>query len=86
MRPRKRRQTLPQRAWAHEVIVAGGATTEHDVAQAMLQWVAGLGWSCAEGPDILLPDSRMPGAELARGQRLARERPVARAGAATAAE
>jgi type I restriction enzyme R subunit len=38
---------------------------EDAVEQAMLQWLAGLGWSIAHGPDISPPDARTPGADRA---------------------
>jgi type I restriction enzyme R subunit len=37
--------------------------SEDDVEQAMLQWLAGLGWSTAHGPDISPPDAKTPGTE-----------------------
>ena len=39
------------------------AVTEDAVEQQMLQWLAGLGWSAAHGPDISPPDSKTPGTE-----------------------
>jgi type I restriction enzyme R subunit len=39
--------------------------SEDAVEQAMLQWLAGLGWSTAHGPDISPPDARTPGTERA---------------------
>lgn len=39
--------------------------SEDDVEQAMLQWLAGLGWSTARGPDISPPDAKTPGTERA---------------------
>ncbi|MEZ0031265.1 type I restriction enzyme R subunit [Bradyrhizobium japonicum] len=39
--------------------------SEDDVEQAMLQWLSGLGWSIAHGPDISPPDARTPGTERA---------------------
>lgn len=39
------------------------AITENDVEQAMLEWLAGLGWSVAHGPDISPPDAKTPGSE-----------------------
>ena len=39
------------------------AITEDDVEQAALQWLAGLGWSIAHGPDISPPDAGTPGTE-----------------------
>jgi len=41
------------------------AVSEDDVEQAMLQWLAGLGWSTAHGPDISPPDAKTPGTERA---------------------
>jgi type I restriction enzyme R subunit len=38
---------------------------EDDVERAMLEWLAGLGWSTAHGPDISPPDARAPGSERA---------------------
>ncbi|WP_324781125.1 type I restriction endonuclease subunit R [Thiobacillus sedimenti] len=37
--------------------------SEDDVEQAMLEWLAGLGWSVAHGPDISPPDAKTPGTE-----------------------
>lgn len=37
--------------------------SEDAVEQAMLEWLAGLGWATAHGPDISPPDARMPGLE-----------------------
>ena len=37
--------------------------SEDDVEQAMLEWLAGLGWSTAHGPDISPPDAKTPGTE-----------------------
>ncbi|ODS67361.1 MAG: DEAD/DEAH box helicase [Bordetella sp. SCN 67-23] len=37
--------------------------TEDAVEQAMLEWLAGLGWSVAHGPDISPPDPKTPGTE-----------------------
>ncbi len=37
--------------------------SEDDIEQAMLQWLAGLGWSVAHGPDISPPDTKTPGTE-----------------------
>jgi len=37
--------------------------SEDDVEQAMLRWLAGLGWSIAYGPDISPPDAKTPGTE-----------------------
>jgi type I restriction enzyme, R subunit len=39
--------------------------SEDAVEQAMLEWMAGLGWSTAHGPDISPPDARTPGTERA---------------------
>jgi type I restriction enzyme R subunit len=39
------------------------AVTEDHVEQAALQWLAGLGWGVAHGPDISPPDARTPGPE-----------------------
>lgn len=39
--------------------------SEDQVEQAMLQWLAGLGWSIAHGPDISPPDAKTPGTERA---------------------
>ena len=39
------------------------AITENDVEQAMLEWLASLGWSVAHGPDISPPDAKTPGSE-----------------------
>lgn len=39
--------------------------SEDAVEQAMLQWLAGLGWSSAHGPDLSPPDARTPGSERA---------------------
>ena len=39
------------------------AISEDDVEQAALQWLAGLGWSVAHGPDISPPDAKTPGTE-----------------------
>jgi type I restriction enzyme, R subunit len=41
------------------------AISEDDVEQAMLQWLAGLGWQTAHGPDISPPDAKTPGTERA---------------------
>lgn len=41
------------------------AITEDDVEQAMLGWLAGLGWAVAHGPDISPPDAKTPGTERA---------------------
>ncbi|MHB1352239.1 MAG: hypothetical protein ACYC5S_07135 [Thiobacillus sp.] len=35
--------------------------SEDVVEQAILEWLAGLGWSVAHGPDIFPPDARNPG-------------------------
>lgn len=37
--------------------------SEDAVEQAMLEWLAGLGWATAHGPDISPPDARTPGLE-----------------------
>ena len=37
--------------------------SEDDIEQAMLEWLAGLGWSTAHGPDISSPDAKTPGTE-----------------------
>ena len=37
--------------------------TEDAVEQAMLEWLASLGWSVAHGPDISPPDAKTPGTE-----------------------
>ncbi|CAM3531101.1 Type I restriction enzyme endonuclease subunit [Bordetella sputigena] len=39
--------------------------SEDAVEQAMLEWLAGLGWATAHGPDISPPDARTPGTERA---------------------
>ncbi|MEB2318678.1 MAG: type I restriction endonuclease subunit R [Pseudomonadota bacterium] len=39
--------------------------SEDAVEQAMLQWLVGLGWATAHGPDISPPDARTPGTERA---------------------
>jgi type I restriction enzyme R subunit len=39
--------------------------SEDAVEQAMLEWLAGLGWSTAHGPDISPPDAKTPGTERA---------------------
>ncbi len=39
--------------------------SEDAVEQSLLQWLAGLGWSTAHGPDISPPDARTPGTERA---------------------
>ncbi|MFN7881465.1 MAG: type I restriction endonuclease subunit R [bacterium] len=39
--------------------------TEDDVEQAMLQWLAALGWAITHGPDISPPDAKTPGTERA---------------------
>ncbi len=41
------------------------AISEDAVEQAMLEWLAGLGWATAHGPDISPPDARTPGLERA---------------------
>ncbi len=45
--------------------MAGKAVTEDDVERATLQWLAGLSWATAYGPDISPPDARTPGTERA---------------------
>ena len=42
-----------------------GGITEDAVEQAALQWLAGLGWSIAHGPDISPLDAKTPGTERA---------------------
>lgn len=37
--------------------------SEDAVEQAMLEWLAGLGWATAHGPDISPPDARTPGTD-----------------------
>ena len=37
--------------------------SEDAVEQAMLEWLASLGWSVAHGPDISPPDAKTPGTE-----------------------
>ncbi|MBN3739178.1 MULTISPECIES: type I restriction endonuclease subunit R [Burkholderia] len=37
--------------------------SEDAVEQAMLEWVAGLGWQTVHGPDISPPDAKTPGTE-----------------------
>ena len=37
--------------------------TEADVENAMLEWLAALGWEVAHGPDISPPDAKTPGTE-----------------------
>ena len=37
--------------------------SEDAVEQALLEWLAGLGWATAHGPDISPPDARTPGFE-----------------------
>ena len=37
--------------------------SEDAVEQALLGWLAGLGWATAHGPDISPPDTRTPGTE-----------------------
>ena len=37
--------------------------SEDDVERATLQWLAGLSWSTAHGPDISPPDAKSPGTE-----------------------
>jgi type I restriction enzyme, R subunit len=39
--------------------------SEDDVEQAMLEWLRGLGWTTAHGPDISPPDAKAPGSERA---------------------
>ena len=39
--------------------------SEDAVEQAMLEWLADLGWSIAHGPDISPPDAKTPGTERA---------------------
>ena len=39
--------------------------TEDQVEQAMLEWLATLGWAITHGPDISPPDARTPGTERA---------------------
>jgi type I restriction enzyme, R subunit len=39
--------------------------SEDDVEQAMLEWLAGLGWSTTHGPDISPPDAKTLGTERA---------------------
>ena len=39
--------------------------SEDAVEQALLDWLAGLGWATAHGPDISPPDARMPGPDRA---------------------
>jgi type I restriction enzyme R subunit len=39
--------------------------SEDAVEQAMLEWLAGLGWDTAHGPDISPPDAKTPGTERA---------------------
>jgi len=41
------------------------AISEEDVEFAALQWLAGLGWATAHGPDISPPDAKTPGIERA---------------------
>ncbi len=41
------------------------AVSENDVEQALLRWLAGLGWATAHGPDISPPDAKTPGTERA---------------------
>jgi len=42
-----------------------GLVNEDAVEQAMLEWLASLGWSTAHGPDISPPDAKTPGTERA---------------------
>jgi hypothetical protein len=37
--------------------------TEHHVEQAMLEWLAALGWEIGHGPDVSPPDAKTPGTE-----------------------
>lgn len=37
--------------------------TEHHVEQAMLEWLAALGWEIGHGPDVSPPDAKTPGIE-----------------------
>jgi type I restriction enzyme R subunit len=37
--------------------------TEDNLERSTLEWLAGLGWSVAHGPDISPPDAKTPGAE-----------------------
>ena len=39
--------------------------SEDAVEQALLEWLAGLGWATARGPDISPPDAKTPGTERA---------------------
>jgi len=39
--------------------------SEDDVEQAMVEWLGGLGWATAHGPDISPPDAKTPGTERA---------------------
>ena len=41
------------------------AINEDAVEQALLEWLAGLGWATAHGPDISPPDAKTPGTERA---------------------
>lgn len=45
--------------------MGGKGVTEDQVEQAMLQWLAEMGWSTAHGPDISPPDVKTPGTERA---------------------
>lgn len=45
--------------------MANGIVSEDQVEQAMLEWLAGQGWSIAHGPDISPPDAKTPGTERA---------------------
>ena len=43
--------------------MANGIVSEDQVERAMLEWLAGLGWSVAHGPDISPPDAKTPGTD-----------------------
>jgi type I restriction enzyme R subunit len=43
--------------------MANAMVLEDHVEQAMLEWLAGLGWVTAHGPDISPPDAKTPGTE-----------------------
>jgi type I restriction enzyme R subunit len=45
--------------------LAHGIVSEDHVEQALLEWLAGLGWAVAHGPDISPVDARTPGTERA---------------------